>query len=327
MELLPTGSRFPATEVAAALRRLADEHGIYIGTSSWKYPGWLGMIYEEQRYLHRGKFAESRFERDCLAEYAEIFPTVCVDAGYYRFPSPQYIEGLCRQVPEGFRFSFKVTDDITARTFPNLPRHGPKAGKRNPHFLDADLFRAAFTSSLAPHREKIGVLIFEFSKFHPRDFERGRGFVQALEPFLKALPEGFQYAIEIRNRSFLCEPYFALLREYHVAHVFNHWDKMPGVDEQLKIPGSHTTDFAAARFLLRPGRSYEEAVSSFSPYDRTQEVNEEARAAAARLIELRMDAAAKVKPRRTYLYVNNRLEGNSLSTIQAVLQRTGLLHR
>lgn len=326
MELLPPGSRFPGIKLAAALRKLAEEHGIFIGTSSWKYPGWLGTLYDEQRYLYRGKFAESRFERDCLAEYAEVFPTVCVDAGYYRFPSPQYIDGLCRQVPEGFRFSFKVTDDITARTFPNLPRHGDKAGKRNPHFLDAALFRAAFLSSLTEHREKIGVIIFEFSKFHPRDFERGRDFLEVLEPFLKALPDGFQYGIEIRNRTFLCQPYFELLRKCNVAHVFNHWDKMPGVDQQLEMPGSLTTDFAAARFLLRPGRSYEQAVSSFSPYNRTQEVNEEARQAAAKLIEMRMEAAHKVKPRRTFLYVNNRLEGNSLNTIVAVLQRAGLLH-
>ena len=44
------------------------------------------MLYDEQRYLYRGKFAESRFERDCLEEYAQIFRTVCVDAGYYQFP-------------------------------------------------------------------------------------------------------------------------------------------------------------------------------------------------------------------------------------------------
>lgn len=307
------------------MRRLAHDHGIFIGTSSWKYPGWIGTLYDEQRYLHRGKFAESRFERDCLAEYAEVFPTVCVDAGYYRFPSPQYIEGLCRQVPEGFRFSFKVTDDITARTFPNLPRHGPKAAQRNPHFLDAELFRAAFASSLTPHQEKIGVLIFEFSKFHPRDFERGRDFLEVLEPFLKALPSGFQYGIEIRNRTFLCAPYFELLKQHGVAHVFNHWDKMPGVHEQLLLPGSSTTDFAAARFLLRPGRSYEEAVSSFSPYNQTREINEEARTAATQLIEMRMEAAAQGKPRKSFIYVNNRLEGSSLNTIVAVLERVGLL--
>lgn len=37
--------------------------GIFIGTSSWKYPGWRGMLYDESRYVWRGKFAESRFNK------------------------------------------------------------------------------------------------------------------------------------------------------------------------------------------------------------------------------------------------------------------------
>lgn len=283
------------------------------------------MLYDEQRYLYRGRLAESRFERDCLTEYAEVFPSVCVDAGYYRFPSPQYVESLVRQVPPHFQFSFKVTDDITARTFPNLPRHGPKAGKRNEHFLDAGLFRSAFLSSLVPHKANIGMLIFEFSHFHPRDFERGRDFVEALEPFLAALPEGFQYGVEVRNRTLLCGPYFDLLKQYNVAHVFNHWERMPPVGEQMEQPGAFTTDFAAARFLLRPGRRYEEAVQNFSPYNATKEVNMEAREAAARLIQMRQEAAKGGRTRGSFIYVNNRLEGNSLNTIIAILQSLQLL--
>ena len=73
--------------------------GVFIGTSSWKYEGWRGMLYDEARYVYRGKFAETRFERNCLAEYAEVFKTVCVDAAYYTFPRDSYLEGLAEQVP------------------------------------------------------------------------------------------------------------------------------------------------------------------------------------------------------------------------------------
>ena len=86
------------------------------------------MLYDESRYVYRGKFAESRFERDCLSEYAEVFKTVCVDAGYYRFPAPKYISGLVSQVPDDFLFSFKVTDEITVKKFTNQPRYGSRAG-------------------------------------------------------------------------------------------------------------------------------------------------------------------------------------------------------
>lgn len=322
--MFPSTPSFPRAALASALAKLAADN-VYIGTSSWKYPGWLGMVYDEQRYLWRGKFAESRFERDCLTEYSEVFPTVCVDAGYYRFPSPAYMEGLAKQTPAGFKFCFKVTDEITARTFPNLPRHGDKAGKRNPHFLNAELFRSAFLASCAPHRDRLGVMIFEFSHFHPRDFARGREFVEALDQFLGQLPRDWQYGVEVRNRTLLCEPYFAVLRQHGVAHVLNNWTHMPSVGEQMKVPGVFTNDeFTAARFLLKPGRTYEQAVQSYSPYDTTKEVHEEARQAGAELIRQRREAARERPTRPTFLFVNNRLEGNALHTICAMLRTLGI---
>jgi len=40
------------------------------------------------------------------------------------------------------------------------------------------------------------------------------------------------------------------------------------VGEQMALPGSRTNpDLVAARFLLKPGRKYEEAVKAFEPYD------------------------------------------------------------
>ena len=81
-----------------AVAKLAKE-GVFIGTSSWKYEGWFGQLYTPSRYEYRGKVAKTRFERDCLAEYAEVFKTVSVDAAYYTFPSEKYLTGLANQVP------------------------------------------------------------------------------------------------------------------------------------------------------------------------------------------------------------------------------------
>src|SRR5690348_8347166 len=83
--------------------------GVFIGTSSWKYPGWCGTLYDPQRYEWRGKFVESRFNRNCVREYAEVFKTVCVDAAYYSFPTRTYLESMAHQVPDDFQFAFKVT--------------------------------------------------------------------------------------------------------------------------------------------------------------------------------------------------------------------------
>jgi len=40
--------------------------GVFVGTSSWKYEGWLGQLYTPARYEYRGKVAKTRFERNCL---------------------------------------------------------------------------------------------------------------------------------------------------------------------------------------------------------------------------------------------------------------------
>ena len=86
----------------------------------------------------------------------------------------------------------------------------------------------------------------------------------------------------------------------------------------MKLPGSLTLpDLVAARFLLKPGRQYEEAVKAFEPYDRIKEENSDARAAGRTLIAEGQAAAPK---RRTFVFVNNRLEGNALETIAAMVQ-------
>ena len=83
-------------------------------------------------------------------------------------------------------------------------------------------------------------------------------------------------------------------------------------------PGSRTNpDLVAARFLLKPGRKYEEAVKEFEPYDSIKEENPEARAAGRALIAEGKAAGPK---RRTFVFVNNRLEGNAISTIAAMLE-------
>src|SRR5438309_2853331 len=130
---------FDRTTIQRAAAILA-EAGVYVGTSSWKYDGWFDQLYTPARYEYRGKVAETRFERECLAEYAEVFKTVCVDAAYYRFPDHRYLEGMTSQVPSDFLFTFKVTDDITLKRFTKLPRLGARAGKANENFLNADLF-------------------------------------------------------------------------------------------------------------------------------------------------------------------------------------------
>jgi len=74
-----------------------------------------------------------------------------------------------------------------------------------------------------------------------------------LDPFLAAPPEGFRYAVEIRNPEYLIPDYLDLLASRNVAHVFNAWTRMPALDEQVQLPDAFTADFTVVRALLKKG--------------------------------------------------------------------------
>ena len=309
---------FERNKIRDKLGALAN-HGVFVGTSSWKYEGWLGMLYDRAHYEFRGRFAKSRFERNCLTEYAEVFKTVCVDAAYYTFPSQKNLEAMAEQVPADFRFAFKVTDEITIKRFPNLARFGQRAGKPNEHFLNANAFANGFLKPCEAIRSHVGLLMFEFSRFWQSDYEHGRDFVADLDRFLGQLPKDWPFAIEMRNKNWLTPEYFACLARHGVTYVFNSWDAMLPVSEQMALPGSRTNPkLIAARFLLKPGRNYQEAVDTFKPYDKVLEPYPDARAAGSELIA---EGEKSGPDSETYIYINNRLEGNALETIDEMLAR------
>jgi uncharacterized protein YecE (DUF72 family) len=299
--------------LAANLQRLAGER-VWIGTSSWKYEGWLGQIYTRERYLSRGNFARKRFEAECLEEYARTFPVVCGDFTFYQFPSEAYWRRLFQSAPDTLRFAFKVPEQITAKVFPSHPRYGAQGGLVNTSFLDAELLQESFLAPLAPYGERVAVLIIEFGTFPRAAYSHVREFVRDLDRFLALLPRQFRYSVEIRNPEYLGPDYFHCLTAHGVAHVFNGWNRMPELGAQVRLADAYTADYSVCRALLRHGRSYEEAVRLFSPYEEIRDPNPEGRRAIRDLIEY-----SRENRRAAFIFVNNRFEGNAPRTIEAVV--------
>lgn len=312
LSLFDPPSSFDKAALAQRLRSLA-ERKILIGTSSWKYDGWLDQIYARERYLSRGKFSQKAFEAECLAEFAETFPIVCGDFSFYQFPTPEFWKKLFAGAPPQLQFALKVPEEVTVEVFPRHPRYGPRSGRTNEAYLNDDAFRAMFLEPLEPYRSRIACLIFEFGARGATAEE----FVAQIVPFFEALPETFRYAVEVRNREYLVAPYFDALKEHKAAHVLNAWTKMPPLGEQIAIPGVFTADFTVVRALLRAGRAYETAVAQFAPYNKIQDENPEGRDALRKVIE-RMQQ----ERRAAYIFVNNRFEGNSPETIRAITDET-----
>jgi uncharacterized protein YecE (DUF72 family) len=305
---------FSVEKTVPKLKEL-EKQGIYIGTSSWKYEGWIGQVYNKDYSGPRSKVQKKTFQDECLSEFATIFPTVCFDGGFWRFPEPKQLTKYAAQVPDDFRFAIKVTNSISER---RDHRGVPNAG-----FLDARLYREHFFEpTVSALGEKLGPIILEFSPFF---FGRSYGqldysplqFVKDLHKFLSLIPKtDAKLSVEVRDPQLITfERYYDCLEHHGVAHVLNQQTWVPTIAEQLEIPNVFPAPHTVIRALVRPGVKHNEAVDEFQPYDRTQLDMPEMREAIAETARLSMAANRKL-----YAFINNRTEGNAPNTIAGVLQ-------
>lgn len=284
---------------------------VYLGTSSWKYPGWKGLVYKKSYQT------EKDFNNNCLSEYAEHYPAVGVDHTFYAWPTEKGMQKYVEQTPEYFRFGLKVTERITIFKYPKFPRYGKEAGKRNDSFLDVGTFRHLFLEPIGKFKGRLGPILFEFSQFFPGTVSSGSEFVSLLDRFFAelAVEKGFQFAVEMRNRNWLKKPYFDVLAKHGVAHVFNSWTRMPAIGEQVELSATSKLPCFVARVLLKPGTSYEQAVEAFSPYDKIKDEQPQVRKDTAQLIKRAIELGVPA-----YVFVNNRCEGSAPQTLQGILE-------
>ena len=110
-----------------------------------------------------------------------------------------------------------------------------------------------------------------------------------------------------------------LARHGRIAIVFNAWTRMPG-DRRSGPNGGLAHGRLRRRpcvVTMRAGRT-ENAAKRFEPYRETQEPNPTTREALHDLAE-----SARKAREPAFLFVNNRLEGNAPSTIEAVASGLG----
>jgi len=157
-------------------------------------------------------------------------------------------------------------------------------------------------------------VIIEFGTFSKTTYPEPRAFFDDLDAFLRRLPKSVRFGVEIRNDDYLHVGYFDVLRANRVAHTFTSWARMPSLREQLMIEEAFTAPHTVARALLRPCRPYEQAVQMFSPYTEVKEEYPSGRQALRDLIRI-----AAERKMEAYIHVNNRLEGNAIETIFAVV--------
>ena len=168
---------------------------VRVGTSGWQYDDWDGAFYPDD--VARGRWFE---------HYRTVFPTVEVNATFYRLPRASTVERWHDQAPDRFRYAVKGSRYIT---------HMLKLGDGTPEAVDN------VVEALAPLRSFLGVWLWQLPPGLHRDDAR-------LEQFLDTLP-GTDHAVEFRHTSWYDDAVFDLLSRHDVTLVWLSDGQMPAV--------------------------------------------------------------------------------------------------
>ena len=284
---------------------------VRLGTSSWTFPGWAGLVYQ-RRYRNQTVFA-----RESLAEYAAhpLFRTVGIDRSFYGPLREEELRRYAAQLPPGFRCTMKVWSALTARVLEGRFASGTGAATYNPHFLDAERFADAVVGPVAAaFRAALGAFVLEVPPAHGP--VNARGFAAAIERFLATAPEGFRYAFELRDPRLLTARYVDVLRAHGASHVYNYWTRMPELGVQLAQTGGPTSEVTVARLMIPPGKRYADLKAAFDPFDRLVAPQPRMRDDVVKLARACAEAGSEL-----YVIVNNKVEGSSPRTVRALAEQ------
>jgi uncharacterized protein YecE (DUF72 family) len=251
-----------------------------IGTSAFTAAGW------EQAFYPAGMKPA-----DYLSYYATKFNTVEVDSTFYRTPSVATVNGWERKTPTGFNLAAKVPQLITHE---KILKDCEEDLKRYLEIMDL-------------MGEKLGPLLFQFGYFNKTAFKSGTEFLARLAPFLKKLPKGYRFALEIRNKQWLTAEFFDLLREHHVAYALIDQAWMPRASEIFEKFDPITADFTYIRLLGdRKGIEQKTKVWDKVIVDRSREL----------MSWVNVCQRTVRRGVSTYVYVNNHYAGFAPATVE-----------
>ncbi|MCS7214839.1 MAG: DUF72 domain-containing protein [Thermodesulfovibrio sp.] len=155
----------------------------YIGTSGWQYGHWKGIFYPEGL-----KYS------DWLNYYCKYLSTVEINVTFYRDVKPSTFQRWYSLTKEDFIFSVKLSRQIT-------------------HFKRLKVDKALideFLNKYSNLKEKLGVILIQL----PPGLKFDRFLV---DKFLYLLDKKYKYTIEVRNKTFISDIFFEMLKLNNIA--------------------------------------------------------------------------------------------------------------
>ena len=254
----------------------------HIGTSAFTAEGWEGSFYPKDV-----KPAEY------LSFYATKFDTVELDNTFYRTPSISTVQGWNQKTPPGFIFAAKAPQVITHEKV----------------LVDCQDDLKFFLKTMDALGDKLGPLLFQFGYFNQKAFKTQADFLAVFKPFLKRLPKGYQFAVEIRNKNWLNAEFADVLRERGVALTLIDQSWVPRPWELKEKFDPVTADFTYVRWLGdRKGIEAETKTWDKAIVDRKSDLK--------RWVDVLKELVLNKKIRQVFAFANNHYAGHGPATVK-----------
>jgi uncharacterized protein YecE (DUF72 family) len=272
---------------------------LFVGTCSWKYPSWEGLVYSQAAGINY------------LAEYAARYTTVEIDQWFWTLPEIPTAAEYAASTPEDFRFTIKLPNALSLTHF--YRKKGEIQPRPNPEFLSPAVSEDVLTL-LAPLHSRIGMLMLQFEYMNAEKILSGAEFLDRLRTFLDSIPRALPLGVEIRNPYWLDKRYFTLLAEKRVSHVFLQGYFMPPISRTYKRFGGLLTDSSVVR-LHGPDRDGIEKVTGES-WNRIVAPKDNELSAIVDMIN-----DTRGRSMTVYLNINNHYEGSAPLTMDRLRER------
>jgi uncharacterized protein YecE (DUF72 family) len=277
-----------------------------IGTCSWRYPSWHGLVYPAPKGINY------------LEAYAQRFDTVEIDRWFWSLfgpdslglPAPADVEAYRRSVPDDFKFTVKAPNSVTLTHYYQKSKKDPLV--ENPHFFSPSLF-LTFLSLLDPLGDTLGPIMLQFEYLNLKKMPSQRRFHELMGAFSDQLPAGYQYGVEVRNAKYLNQSYFEFLIQHGLSPVLLQGYWMPSVadvySDWADLIARHP---AVVVRLLGPDRKAIEKQTG-KRWNQIVAPKDEELPAILEVVEDLLERGVNV-----YLNINNHYEGSAPLTIERI---------
>jgi len=163
---------------------MSPEQGrVRIGTAGYQYDHWVGPFYPAD-------IPKSRW----FDYYAQRFAALEVNGTFYSLPKPETVARWRQAAPEGFIYALKFS----------------RYGTHIKRLKDPPASLERFAEVVEALGETCGPILLQLPP-------RWRPNPERLDDFLRQAPEGWRWAVEVRDERWLREEVYAVLRSHNAA--------------------------------------------------------------------------------------------------------------